>query len=143
MYFGLTLGSLTGAQIYSNSKYIKFVLMLSLSVMAVTLIIFAINSNFQLNVFMRFVAGFCQIFIIIYVPLWADAFGNERQKSLWIAIFTSCSVIGIFIGYSLTSWMVAQFSWEYSFIVAALCTIPLVTCIFLTDTKFLDLYRAL
>ena len=78
VYFGLTLGSLMGAQIYSDSKYIKTVLMLSLSVMAVTLIIFALNANFQVNVVMRFVAGFCQIFTIIYVPLWADAFGNER-----------------------------------------------------------------
>ena len=143
MYFGLTLGSLTGAQIYSNSKYIKFVLMLSLSVMAVTLVIFALCANFRVNVVMRFIAGFCQIFTIIFVPLWADAFGNERQKSVWITAFAACSVIGIFIGYSLTSWMVAQFSWEYSFIIAATLTIPLVLSIYLTDSKYLDLYSAL
>ena len=78
VYFGLTLGSLMGAQVYSNSKYIKLVLMLSLTVMAVTLVTFTLTANFYLNVLMRFVAGFCQIFTIIYVPLWADAFGNER-----------------------------------------------------------------
>ena len=143
VYFGLTLGSLLGAHVYSNSKYIKLVLMLSLTMMAVTLVTFTLTPNFYLNVLMRFLSGFCQIFTIIYVPLWADAFGNERQKSLWIAIFTSCSVVGIFIGYSLTSWMVAQFSWEYSFVIAAISTIPLVLSIALTDTKFLDIYRAL
>ena len=79
VYFGLTLGSLMGAQVYNNnSKYIKLVLMLSLTVMAVTLVTFTLTANFYLNVLMRFVAGFCQIFTIIYVPLWADAFGNER-----------------------------------------------------------------
>jgi len=39
--------------------------------------------------------------------------------------------------------MVAQLSWEYSFIVAAQCTIPLVLSIYLTDSKYLDLYGAL
>jgi sugar phosphate permease len=78
VYFGLTLGSLMGAQVYSNSKNIKFVLMLSLTVMAFTLMVFALCSKFEVNVVMRFIAGICQIFTIIYVPLWADAFGNER-----------------------------------------------------------------
>lgn len=78
VYFGLTIGSLMGAQVYSHSKYIKLVLMLSLTMMAVTLVTFTLTANFYLNVIMRFIAGFCQIFTIIYVPLWADAFGNER-----------------------------------------------------------------
>jgi hypothetical protein len=39
--------------------------------------------------------------------------------------------------------MVAKFSWEYSFLIAATLTIPLTTSLYLMDNKYLDLYGAL
>jgi hypothetical protein len=57
------------------------------------------------NFFVRCLTGIFQVFITIFTPVWADAFGSEKQKSLWITVLLLCSPLGVFFGFSLTSFM--------------------------------------
>jgi sugar phosphate permease len=117
VYAGLTAGSIIGTKIYSDTKHIKVILTASLACLGMTLVLFTFTGIFKLNMLLRFMTGFFEVFISIYAPVWADAFGSEKVKSIWISGLLLCSPLGIFVGFTLTSYMVAHYRWEYSFII--------------------------
>ena len=117
VYFGLTVGSIFGTKVYSNTKYIKYVLTTSLVCLGLVLVLFTISQNYKINIFLRFLTGFSEVFVSIYAPVWADAFATEKLKSIWISGLLLCSPLGIFVGFTLTSYMVANYRWEYSFLI--------------------------
>ena len=82
---------------------------------AMCLVGFTLTSDYNFNLALRFLTGVFQVFISIFTPVWADAFGSEKLKSLWITVLLICSPIGIFIGFTMTSVMNAYGSWEMSF----------------------------
>lgn len=49
------------------------------------------------------------------MPVWADAYGNEKQKSAWLTILLLASPVGVVLGYTLTYYMIENLSWEWSF----------------------------
>jgi hypothetical protein len=76
VYLGLSIGSLIGAKVFTYTSYIKSILSVSLIFSAVTLVIFSITTNFKLGLAMRLLAGFFEVFITIFTPVWADTFGS-------------------------------------------------------------------
>jgi MFS family permease len=92
---------------------------------------------------LRFLTGFFEVFISIYAPVWADAFGSEKVKSIWISGLLLCSPIGIFVGFTLTSYMVANYRWEYSFLIQACIAVPCVAGILYTPLKYLNIDAAI
>ena len=72
---------------------------------------FTLTDIYWLNLGLRLVAGFLEIFIIIYAPVWADTFGSEETKSIWLSISLLASPVGIFIGFIL----VGNLGWKPSF----------------------------
>ena len=115
VYAGLTVGSAIGTKAYQNSKNISLILAGSLICNALCLAGFTITSDYHFNIFLRFLTGVFQVFISIFTPVWADAFGSEKQKSMWITVLLICAPVGIFIGFTMTSVMNAYGSWEMSF----------------------------
>lgn len=81
-------------------------------------------------------AGISQVFYNIYAPVWADAFGSERQKSLWITLYFSCGPLGIFIGFSFASLMNDPRQWEEAFLIQSILIIPCLFFLILTDPKW-------
>jgi multisubunit Na+/H+ antiporter MnhC subunit len=61
VYLGLSIGSIIGAKIFTSSNYIRTIITLSLFFSAVTLLIFALTTNFELALTMRLLAGFFAI----------------------------------------------------------------------------------
>ena len=49
------------------------------------------------------------------MPVWADVFGNEKQKQTWVTVLLLSSPVGVICGYTMTSFMVKYFTWHYSF----------------------------
>ena len=47
--------------------------------------------------------GLFQIFFGVYQPVWADTFGNERQKAMWISYLIIATPLGTIIGYLMTA----------------------------------------
>ena len=59
-------------------------------------------SNFHVLMVSRILAGFFQVFISIYFPVWADTFGtSDRVKTMWLTALLVCSPIGVLVGYIL------------------------------------------
>jgi len=76
VYLGLSIGSLIGAKVFTYTSYIKSIISVSLIFSAITLIIFSMTTNFELGLTMRLLAGFFEVFITIFTPVWADTFGS-------------------------------------------------------------------
>ena len=111
VYAGLTVGAITGMHVFSNYKYIKQILVGSIGALSIILLAFTLTDIFWLNLILRLIAGFLEIFIIIYAPVWADTFGSEETKSIWLSISLLASPVGIFTGFIL----VGNLGWKLSF----------------------------
>ena len=88
----------------------------------------------------RFITGFFQVFLTIYFPVWADAFGaDDKQKTAWMTILLLATPIGVLLGYILTAYSIYLATWRWTFYIQAFGFIPLLLAIFLTPIKYLDL----
>lgn len=72
------------------------------------------------------------------MPVWADVYANEKQKSQWVTILLLSSPLGIVGGYTLTSFMVTYYKWQYSFYVQAIGILVSVVFYFFLPQKYLD-----
>lgn len=115
VYAGMTMGSAAASAVFEKAKWIKWTLALTLLMNAVCLVLFTITDSFYFDAFMRFLIGFFQVFQCIYMPVWADTFAAEKQKTAWLTFLILASVLGIVLGFSLTTVMVALLTWRYAF----------------------------
>ena len=44
------------------------------------------------------------------MPVWADGFANEKQKSTWLTILILASPVGVIFGYIISSTLVKNYS---------------------------------
>jgi len=105
VFGGLTLGSATGTVLFSKGSWIKPTLIITIFINATCCFLFTQSSNFYIMAFMRGLIGYFQIFICIYMPVWADQFGNEQQKSIWLTFLLLAAPVGNVIGFTLTYYM--------------------------------------
>ena len=115
VYGGLTLGAGVATGLFNNSKYIKPTLCITLACNALAIWLFTVTKSFYFDAFLRFCIGFFQVFVCIYMPVWADAFAPESQKSAWLTFLILASPLGVVGGFTLTSFMVAYKTWRWSF----------------------------
>jgi len=107
VYAGLSLGSSVAIVVYQKANLIKPALVLSLGCNAAAIYVFGISDNFYYDATLRFFIGFFQVFACIFMPVWADAFANEKQKSVWLTFLILASPLGVVFGYIMTSIYVA------------------------------------
>lgn len=62
---------------FLQSKYPKIILATCLVLNMVSLVLFTLTDNFILLATYRFFTGLFQVPFAIFMPVWADAFGNE------------------------------------------------------------------
>ena len=117
VYGGIVIGSLCCSVVFSNAKLIKPCIVLTLGLNGVALFGFTLTKSFTLDAFLRLAIGFFQVFICIYMPVWADTFArDEKQKSAWITFLILATPLGIVIGFSISSLFVQRGQpWQYSF----------------------------
>ena len=77
VYGGLTLGAGVATGVFNSPKWIKPTLCLTLACNAVAIWLFTVTKSFYFDAFLRFCIGFFQVFVCIYMPVWADAFAPE------------------------------------------------------------------
>jgi MFS family permease len=83
------------------------------------------------------------------MPVWADAFANEKQKSIWLTFLILASPLGVVFGFIMTSVFVAynkeidgcNNGWRWSFYVQCLLMTPMAIGFLLTPLKYLDIDR--
>lgn len=93
---------------------------------------------------MRAFTGFCQVFVCIYMPVWADTYGsNERIKSIWMTSLLLAAPLGIVVGYVITYYMVLYQSWEWSFYLQAFALAPCVVAIIFTPNRYINVEQTI
>lgn len=101
MYLGIVLVGSFAGRIYLkfNSKLITII---SLVALEFTLLLFILSDHKWSAYISRFLTGACQVFLLVYYPVWIDKFGGDK-KTTWITLLQICVPLGIFAGYGLTA----------------------------------------
>ena len=86
-----------------NSKILTVV---SLVVLELSLLSFVFITNKYAAYATRFITGVCQVFLLVYYPIWIDKFGGSK-KTMWVTLLQICVPIGIFMGYGMTAIVVS------------------------------------
>ena len=105
VYLGIVVfGTLAGA-LYQrlHSKYLTVAALLFLEG---TLVIFVLSDLKWMALVFRFLTGGCQVFLLVYYPVWIDKFGCHL-KTLWLTLLQICVPVGIFAGYGITAGVIA------------------------------------
>ena len=69
------------------------------------------------------------------MPVWADAFGNEVQKSTWLTYLIISNPIGVVLGYILC----ATAGWKAAFYIQSVFLFPCFLSLLFTPNKYLDI----
>ena len=77
VYLGQTIGSAL-ATLLLQWCHPKHVLVVCLTLNVGTLILFTQTTSYFVLVACRILTGLFQVYFCIYLPVWADVFGNER-----------------------------------------------------------------
>lgn len=143
VYAGLTLGASVATMIFMNGIWIKPALSASLFFNAFCLWLFTLSKNFMLSAILRGFIGFFQVFASIYYAVWADAFGTEKQKSIWLTFLLLASPLGVVLGYTLTFYMQKYLNdWRWSFYIQAIAILPCSACFLITPSKYINIEYA-
>ena len=111
VFFGLVLGSLAATVIFNKFKA-KVALVMSMILIAAIQVAFTYTEQFELLLACRFAIGFFQVFITIYWPVWTDAFAaSDQRKNTWMSSFLAASIVGVLIGYVLTTQLIINYTW--------------------------------
>lgn len=143
VYAGMGSGASAAAWLYERSNWIKLTLASTLLLNGASVIMMTVSDSFYFNVFVRFWIGFFQVFQSIYMPVWADNYAAEKQKSAWMTFLILASVLGIVLGFSVTSMMLAYVdSWRWSFILQGLTLVPLALLYLFYPIKYLNIEKS-
>ena len=143
VYVGLIFGSLVASGLFSKGKWIKPTLIGSLIFTGFFYWCFTLPTNFLLMVFIRGAIGFFQIFLCIFIAVWIDTYGLEAEKTIWLSLNMLAAPLGVVIGYTLTYYMNVLHSWEWSFILQAICLVPCIACLVVTPSQYLNIEDAI
>ena len=138
LYFGLILGSLTGG--YFFSKYSsKWVVILSLFAFCFFLYSFTILESCGGLYLCRVGCGFCEVFCLIYFPIWVDQYGVKGMKTIWLTFLQIGIPLGSILGYLIEACSIKYYkSWEGGFYIQIFLICSCSGILFLTPDKFFE-----
>ena len=117
VYLGLSFASIFVSLIftkYTPNKVCSVVLFLN----SISCFIFSFSTRKRILFLARFIMGVTESFIIIYGPVWVNNYSPQEYSATWMGILHSCSVIGVFFGYLVTSIVINLFknflTWRFS-----------------------------
>ena len=117
VYLGLSFASIFVSLIfskYSPSKVCSIVLLFN----CLSCFSFSLSTSKPILFLMRFIMGITEAFIVIYGPVWVNNYSPLEYSATWMGILHSCSVVGVFLGYLVTSIIINLFkdkvTWRFS-----------------------------
>lgn len=109
----------------------------------ISLLMFVSSSKFLVLVASRILIGFFKILLMIFIPVWGDAFGDEKQKSKWMTLYMITAPMGVVIGYSLTAVFMKFSTWYYAFFFEIVLFVPFTLYHLYTPEKYSNLQKGL
>lgn len=117
----------------------KYVLAGALVLNCASMFMFTQTTDFTLLLASRFLTGVCQVFVSIFFPVWADTFGSsDSEKSAWLNVLMLAAVIGVVLGYILTTWCIAVLQWQYVYYIQLAFYVLALIPFLLTPSKYID-----
>lgn len=115
VFAGIALGSIFGVKIF-NMMHPKYILIGALIIAGVFSWAFTQTKVFELLVLIRFMSGFSQSFVSIFLPVWADRYApSEGAKQCWLSGILMSSTVGVLFGYVITAAFITHLNWHWSF----------------------------
>jgi MFS transporter, Spinster family, sphingosine-1-phosphate transporter len=101
VYAGISIMGMFAGRLYQkfNSKMLTVA---ALVVLELSLLVFVFIPNKIAAYATRFVTGVCQVFLLVYYPIWIDKHGGDN-KTMWLTLLQICVPLGIFMGYGMTA----------------------------------------
>lgn len=133
------MGSIFGVKIF-NMMHPKYILIIALIIAGVFSWAFTQTKVFELLVLIRFMSGFSQSFVSIFLPVWADRYApSEGAKQCWLSGVLMSSTIGVLFGYVITAAFITHLNWHWSFYFQSVCILPVLLLLIITPKKYLDI----
>jgi hypothetical protein len=89
------------------------------------LALFTVSTEYNWQLFARFLSGFSQVILSIYLPVWVDAFSPSDMKTKWMTMIITAAPGGLFFGYTMTAIIVSMgISWQWAFYIHIIMLIP-------------------
>jgi predicted MFS family arabinose efflux permease len=141
VFLGLASGSLCVSMLVGIINW-KTLLMCSFVGNGVGLFLYSASSDYFILCFARWLSGFNQAFLVVYMPLYIDAFTSRESKSLWMSNNLLAPPLGVMIGYGITA-IIIKFlgNWRISFIIQGFSMGLAFIIILFIPTKFFDLNK--
>lgn len=101
VYLGISIMGMFAGRLYQhlNSKWLTVA---ALVVLEISLLLFVFIQHKAAAYATRFITGVCQVFLLVYYPIWIDKHGKDK-KTLWLTLLQICVPLGIFMGYGMTA----------------------------------------
>ena len=117
VFLGLASGSFFASMIVGKVHW-KTLLMCAFVGNGIGLLLYSASSNYLTLCFARWLSGCNQIFVIIYTPLYIDAFTTKESKSMWMSNNLLAPPMGVLVGYGITAFTISFLeNWRISFII--------------------------
>ena len=135
VYLGISIMGMFAGRLYQHFNS-KILTVISLVVLEVSLLLFVFIQNKIAAYATRFITGVCQVFLLVYYPIWIDKHGGNH-KTMWLTLLQICVPLGIFMGYGMTAIIIssgAEFKLSF-YIQVGLVTCFIVAFLFLSNKK--------
>ena len=73
------------------------------------------------------------------MPVWADAYGDEIQKSNWLTYLLISNPLGVVLGYGLCAGFQETIGWRWAFYIQAICLGPCLLSIICVPLRYLNI----
>ena len=138
LYFGLIIGSLSGG--YFFSKYSsKWLVILSLYAFSFFIYSFTLFESYTGLYLSRIGCGLCEVFCLIYFPIWVDQYGVKGMKTIWLTFLQIGMPLGSILGYLLEALSIKYYnSLGGGFFMQIIFICSCSGILFLTPDKFFE-----
>lgn len=120
----------------------RIVIFVGMMLQIVALAMFTESTSYGFQLFARFLSGFSQVILSIFLPVWVDAFSPREKKTKWMTLIITAAPGGLFVGYSMTACIVMfDISWWWAFYIHILMLIPVSNVFFAIKETYLDVQK--
>jgi MFS family permease len=103
-------------------------------------ILFTVTTDFILLIACRFIMGLSQVFIMIFLPVWADKYASTpAKKQCWLTGILFGTTVGVLFGYVITAAFIAYVGWRWAFYFQAMSLFPIFSILLFTPLKYLNI----
>lgn len=101
VYMGTAVGAMF-LSFFINKINRKYMIAISFFLSGILIFSFTLANSLWFLFINRFLVGFAQALISIYIPVWIDQYSPNKFKTIFMAVFNISSAVGVMLGYLLT-----------------------------------------